>query len=678
MADVSPTTSNFPNQSQAFRLEMWYWIVGQSVSTNQTTFGWSVWIKKNRTYSMNSSGGSAVSATFNGQTVLSIPNFAYDLSSNNEVMLGQGVITLTHNPDGTLGLAGVQASANVTYLGSTTTPMEYTTAPTIPRASVATFSGSSSFPAGEAKTINTNRASSSFTHKIEYQLGSSSGTIATGVGASYSWTPPLSLLTQMPDTTSRAGTIYVTTYDGSTQIGSRTSLGFTLTAGAAAVPSVSATTFTDSNSTVESVVGAFVQNLSRAIPTVTASGYQGSTITSRAVTIAGVTAAPGTSFALPTSGTVTAKTDVTDSRSRTATRNDSLSVLAYTPPTVTSSNVRRATSAGVVNAEGTYLRVDVNGFVKSLVNSTERNGLTIEVRTRAGGGGAWTSRNTINGALTYNSNFLVTGGGIYAVSSSYDVEVTLSDKVGQSWVKIFTIPTGAVTMQFSGTNVGIGKYWERGALDVAGTAYISSHLYVEGSFALTGSMTSGSVPNARLTELSNGLTIATTPPVITDANQATTPGFYILSSSGTNNPIPGQEVSIQVIGNSTRQTQIATRIFGMDRVFKRYRSGSPMSWGAWQVTFDERSGDARMAAGIGAHDAVNASGGAVATTITFPSGRFTAAPIASVTNRGGGSTNRVTQMIQAISATSMTVWTSNWTTANAPAGNFHWTAIQVL
>ncbi|MBO6270911.1 MAG: hypothetical protein J6N19_17415, partial [Clostridium sp.] len=71
---------------------------------------------------------------------------------------------------------------------------------TIPRTS------SISMPAttmGNAGTISISRASSSFTHTLTYSFGNASGTIATKTSAtSVSWTPPTSLATQIPNSTS--------------------------------------------------------------------------------------------------------------------------------------------------------------------------------------------------------------------------------------------------------------------------------------------------------------------------------------------------------------------------------------------------------------------------------------------------------------------------------------------
>lgn len=687
---ASPTQSNFPNQSGAFRLEMHYWYVGQSIVTNQSSFGWSVWVKKNRAYSMNSSSGSSVSASFNGVTVLSRSNIAYDLTGNDEVLLGSGTVTIAHQPDGSFGAAGVQASADFTYLGATTTPMETISAPTIPRASVASIAAPFTRDMGDPIAITIARASSSFTHTLTYKFGSQSGTIGTGLGASASWTPPVSLASQIPNASSALVDLVCITYQGSSEIGRKTSQ-FTLAVPSDVTPTISSVSVADQNPTVVSAVGAFVQGQSILKATVNASGAHGSSVKARSFKLDGVGGASGTTTSMPKSGTRSLTAEVTDSRGRKGTFSGNVSVLAYAAPKFNSFKARRSSSSGTLDDDGTSIRVDLNALVQSLVVSgSQKNSSTIRVYTRASGASSWTGRQTISGAaLAYNSWFVIAGGANYPVSAAFDVRVTVQDVLKTSAAET-SVSTARVDVHYGANGLGIGGYHTRGACEVHGQLFTTqmmssdsevraaTHVRAGGNLYLDGTMSSGSVPNARLTELSPGLTIATTPPVVTNADTAETPGLYILGSGATNSPDSAQEWSLQVIGNSTRKTQIATRIFGMARVYKRYRSGSPISWGSWQVTFDETSGDARMAAGSGSHDAVAASGGAVATTITFPSGRFSATPIATITNRGSGPTNRVTQMIQAISATSMTVWTSNWTAAASPSGNFHWIAIQVL
>ena len=67
---------------------------------------------------------------------------------------------------------------------------------TIPRASQPSLS-SSSVNLGNSVTITTNRVSNSFTHTITYAIGSESGTIATNVTDTTTWTPPITLASQI-------------------------------------------------------------------------------------------------------------------------------------------------------------------------------------------------------------------------------------------------------------------------------------------------------------------------------------------------------------------------------------------------------------------------------------------------------------------------------------------------
>ena len=90
---------------------------------------------------------------------------------------------------------------------------------TIPRASKPTLS-SSSVTMGNSVTIYTNRASSNFTHSLYYKIGSNSKvSIGTGIGTSKSWTVPLSLANNTPNSTSLSVKLWLETYNGSTYIG---------------------------------------------------------------------------------------------------------------------------------------------------------------------------------------------------------------------------------------------------------------------------------------------------------------------------------------------------------------------------------------------------------------------------------------------------------------------------
>ena len=89
---------------------------------------------------------------------------------------------------------------------------------------------------GKSVTINTPAVNSAYRHTLRYAFGGASGTIATGIASSVSWTPPVSLANQIPSATAGSGTIYCDTYSGSTLLGTK-SVSITLTVPGSVVPS---------------------------------------------------------------------------------------------------------------------------------------------------------------------------------------------------------------------------------------------------------------------------------------------------------------------------------------------------------------------------------------------------------------------------------------------------------
>lgn len=196
----------------------------------QWRIGWSI-----------SLGGTVVSS----QAKSSAPQFT--LNKNSSVTIKSGTATITHNSDGKKSMS-VSASIDMSEASYTPGPMSLSGSMSltdIPRASSLSFGG---FTIGSAGTITINRASTAFTHTLSYVFGSTSGTIATKTtAASVSWTPPTSLLSQIPASVSGSGTITCITYSGSAEIGRKT-VGFTAAAAASVKPTISSVTITPVNS----------------------------------------------------------------------------------------------------------------------------------------------------------------------------------------------------------------------------------------------------------------------------------------------------------------------------------------------------------------------------------------------------------------------------------------------
>jgi len=320
---------------------------------------------------------------------------------------------------------------------------------------------SSSVNMGSAVTIYTNRQSTATTHTISYWFGNTSGAIATNVGASVSWTPPLSLASQIPSATSGICTITCNSYVNGTLTGTRTCT-LTLNVPASVVPSISSVTIEDTNTTVAERIQAYVKSLSTLSVAITAAGVYGSTISSYRTSLDGVTytaASFTASKRLSAAGSMTITVTVTDSRGRTATYTTTITVLDYAVPSIRQFSAERCNSDGsAAQLDGTKVRYSFQGSVTALNN---RNGLSCVVYYKLKSASAWTTAEQM--AITsYNLsavNKLLTQ--TFDALNSYDLKVRLTDYfyyVEQS----VSIGTKGVILDFlaDGTGVGIGKVAE--------------------------------------------------------------------------------------------------------------------------------------------------------------------------------------------------------------------------
>lgn len=316
------------NEYQGRSVTLSWSLSSQSIEKNTSTISWALkgsgsgggWVK---------SGG--FKAVINGTTV-------YSTSTDSRIQLykgttvASGTITIAHNADGTKSFslscqAGVYTYAvNVTASGTHTLN-------TIPRASSVK---ASNVNMGSAATITLSRASSSFTHTLTYKFGNASGTIASKTSStSVSWTPPVSLASQIPSAVSGTCTITCDTYSGSTKVGSKTCT-HTLTVPSSVKPTIGNLSVTRINGDVPSSWGIYVQTKSKATIQITgAAGSYGSSVKSYSISGGGYsgTADTLTTGFLNTSGTITFTATVTDSRGRVSdAKTTSISVVAYSPP----------------------------------------------------------------------------------------------------------------------------------------------------------------------------------------------------------------------------------------------------------------------------------------------------------------------------------------------------------
>lgn len=452
-------------------------LVSQSIINNTSTLSYNYYIHRN-TSSTNgaytTTANHAFYATIDGQTFGGGRVFNFKTAA--DISMVSGTVVVGHAANGTKGLYASFSGPNPTFTsgfpyGSATSGL--ITLTTIPRASNPTFSPN---PAefGSNVTITTNRASGTFTHTIEYALGASTGSIATGVGASTVWAIPNSLMSEIPNSTLANIAITTKTYDGATLIGT-TVTNLPVDVPSTVVPDFTTVTHSETVTVVATEVGAYVQGLTKLALAITgAAGVYGSTISSYKIEVAGQTinAASGTlPVPLSVAGTYNIVGTITDSRSRVKTKNVSITVLAYTPPAIDPAvfRLRRSDAAGTPDEEGTYIRIDLKADAQSLlVSSVQKNNLTYKIYTRLRDDLTWDLQDTVNtGSVAFNSYDTV---GTYAIESAWEVRIEVLDKFATAAIA-GTIATAAIFMHWDENGLAVGKFWEQGALDVKGQIY---------------------------------------------------------------------------------------------------------------------------------------------------------------------------------------------------------------
>ena len=245
---------------------------------------------------------------------------------------------------------------------------------TIPRASKPTLS-SSSVTMGNSVTISTNRASSSFTHSLYYQIGSGGwNTIGTGIGTSKSWTVPLNLANSTPNSTSLSVKLWLETYNGSTYIGAN-SVSLTANVPSSVVPTINSVNLSEAVSGIYAQFGAYVQGKSKISGSISASGSYSSTIKSYSVSINGAsyTSSSFTTGFLTTSGSNTCSVTVKDSRGRTKSQSVTFNVVAYANPAINSFSVSRCDQDGAANDEGDCAKCVVSASISSVNNGNAKS-----------------------------------------------------------------------------------------------------------------------------------------------------------------------------------------------------------------------------------------------------------------------------------------------------------------
>lgn len=464
--------AKFSSSSGSLYLNVYVEQGSQSITDNTSTVNWRMTVSRTGAYyTHNHQGDSTLSLNLDGRNVhYSYPTWE---TSGEEYTLASGSSTISHNADGTKTLP-ISCTFNPNNgLHGTITVSASLSLTTIPRSSSVSVSAG---VIGSSVTININRQSSSFKHTVRYAWAGKSGTIATNVDTSTTWTIPLDFANDIPNSASGTGTVYVDTYSGSTKTGTQSTT-FTASVPANVKPTFTGVSLSDLNGAAQNLIpsgNTFIQVISNIkVAFNGAVGSYGSSITGYYAEIVGKnqsTSSNGGSLGIMNyHGTIKIRASVSDSRGRWSdAREVSVTVLEYFAPALSFIIARTGSTSSTLTATR-------NAKIAPLaVAGSQKNSMTLTFKVAKLGTtnfqidtgpatGSWTSiSNLVNSQANLAGNYLA--------NQSWVVIGTLEDKFTRTEFMV-NVPTESVVLSYDRSGVGVNKIRERGALDVKGDIY---------------------------------------------------------------------------------------------------------------------------------------------------------------------------------------------------------------
>lgn len=408
-------------------------------------------------------------------------------------MSGTGTKTLktldiwyTHNSNGSLTTT-LDATFNIAinwggnYVSSLSVSGS-ATIDTIPRASDFTaFTLSNTvLNTSTATTINytLGRKSTSFSQDMTLKYGSKviASWNTTGTGAltrTLSAAEVNSIIVAMPTVTSGNLTLTMQTKSGSTKIGSPKSINEGISLNAAIKPTVTGLTASIYGSGRDKTINKYVQGISKVTASFTSTPGYGTSMSSNTIVVrrqsdnansqtissnSGTTANP-----VSLSGVYAIIATAKDRRGRTNTQTITITVEAYSPPSISKFTTIRSTvtSSNVI--------ATITAAWSPLGTNNPTNISIVGVNNVGTSQTLYTLNNSTAGSI--NTTQTYTG---QSDASSFEYTMTVTDSFGKVAKAVATVGTSFVELTIAkGLGVGIGKVHERGALDVAGSAYFT-------------------------------------------------------------------------------------------------------------------------------------------------------------------------------------------------------------
>lgn len=375
------------------------------------------------------------------------------------------------------------------------------------------------------------------------------------------------LLNAMASIKSFIGTFAVSSYSGSTQIGSTSSKTATvLTTATNSAPTISGFTYADSYTTTKNLTGndqLFVQNYSTLKVTPgTATAKNGASISNYTASCNGLSSSNTTGSALSVgkidkSGSVTVTLTVTDSRGYTASVSQTITVIPYAKPKVSSVTLRRTND---IEAE---MQLKFSGSISAVtVDGTQKNSVVyVRYRYKKTSESSYGSYTSIySGTTKSGTSFSYSNLELCSLdaNSSYDFHLQIQDKLYSlsSLDLYFTVPQGTPLIALRKKKVGINTPDPQATLDVDGNIHMNG-VNVHGKMGRVDGST-------------------------TDLNNVKTPGYYFAYSASTEKHFPTTTIGmLEVFLPESYFIQQRYTVYNGSRMYIRGNYGG--TWSSWHT-----------------------------------------------------------------------------------------------
>ncbi len=371
------------------------------------------------TISFNANGGSGAPSTLSG-TYSALAGDQVPVTLPSTTPSKSGYSFKGWSTDSGASTASYFAGGTFSFSAIPSTPNRSFTMYAVYGASASSISVSGDGILNHSQGITINRANSSFKHTVTYSWAGATGTIADKTSSTtISWTPPLSLATNLPNASSAVCTLTCKTYDGGTYIGQKTTT-ITLWVAGYQKLKIDTVTVSDTVAAVYNNFDSYVQGRSKVkfVTTLDSDDAYGATLQSCVVSfnnqsLSGTTV---TSNIVQNYGNVPYTVTITDSRGRTDTSSGTLSVYQYSAPVASISTLTRV--------DGTPTSATVS-YAWSISSVGDQNTKQVKVKYKLVSAASYTTATTATpDDYIGNDTYTITG---LASSEAYDVLVEVKD-----------------------------------------------------------------------------------------------------------------------------------------------------------------------------------------------------------------------------------------------------------